>query len=170
MVYAAGRNSSSFAIGQTSPAHISSVGQVIIASLPEKRWPDFLAGPTPVDARSLSAEDVFRELRNVRKRGVAWNKTHDDFWSVATKLELKSQVMLTGCSILVKPEDCGPGKEALYEAQIKRLGKLLSDAAWPRLAASINKGSNLHRNCDMLSEHEHPCADYRKTAAVVADS
>jgi len=37
-------------------------------------------------------------------------------------------------------------------------------------AASINKGSNLHRNCDMLSEHEHPCADYRKTAAVVADS
>jgi len=37
-------------------------------------------------------------------------------------------------------------------------------------AASINKGSNLHRSCDMLSEHEHPCADYRKTAAVVADS
>ena len=37
-------------------------------------------------------------------------------------------------------------------------------------AASINKGSNLHRSCDMLSEHELPCADYRKTAAVVADS
>jgi len=122
VIAAAGRNASSLALGQTSEARISSIGRAIIAQMPEGAWADFLPGQhqtKPVET------EFFRELRGIRKTGVAWNRTNADYWSVGTRLDMPSKSTHIGCAILVPPEDCGVGIDEMLEQQVRRLSRLL---------------------------------------------
>lgn len=122
VIAAAGRSASSLAVGQTSEARNSSIGKAIIAHMPEESWADFL----PVEEQiGPKKDEFFSELRRTRKTGVAWNRTKQDYWSVGTRLLMPSQTMHTGCALLVKPEDCGPGQDAVLENHVKRLSRLL---------------------------------------------
>jgi DNA-binding IclR family transcriptional regulator len=122
VIATAGRNASSLALGQTSEACVSSIGKAIIAQMPENTWADFL----PAQNRTSPMKtDFVRELRGIRKTGVAWNRTNADFWSVGTRLEMPSKSTYVGCAILVAPEDCGVGINESLEQHVKRLSKLL---------------------------------------------
>lgn len=122
VIAAAGRNASSLALGQTSEARISSIGKSIIAQMPEDTWSDFLPAH---DQTSPIRTDFIRELKGVRKTGVAWNRTNADYWSVGTRLDMPSKSTHIGCAILVAPEDCGVGINESLEHHVRRLSRLL---------------------------------------------
>lgn len=122
VIAAAGRNASSLALGQTSEARISSIGKAIIAHMPESTWTEFLPEPNRTGQVKI---DFVRELRGIRKTGVAWNRTNADYWSIGTRLEMPSKSTHIGCAVLVAPGDCNVGKDESLEHHVKRLSKLL---------------------------------------------
>jgi hypothetical protein len=94
--------------------------------MPPERWHDFLP---PKRGDHDGQEGVLRELHDVRKRGTAWNRTNEDYWSVASPLRLGSQVLPVGCAMLVRPDECEVGKVEVHELHVKKLAVLLSSVS-----------------------------------------
>lgn len=76
VICAAGEEGNTSRLGMHSPAHASSAGKILIAQQPRSRWMQYAPLPdeTPLTRfTNLSPRKFIEEIKNVRKRGLAWN-------------------------------------------------------------------------------------------------
>jgi IclR family pca regulon transcriptional regulator len=96
----------SITVGTRFPAHLTSVGRVILAALPDAEIEDRLARADlrPHTARTLTSEDALRaELRRVRRQGYALvdQELEDGLRSVAAPVRDRDGAVLAGVNIAV---------------------------------------------------------------------
>jgi IclR family pca regulon transcriptional regulator len=96
----------SITVGTRFPAHLTSVGRVILAALPDAEIEDRLARADlrPHTARTLTSADALRaELRRVRRQGYALvdQELEDGLRSVAAPVRDRDGAVLAGVNIAV---------------------------------------------------------------------
>ena len=143
VISAAGLLGDTSALGSEAPVYASSVGKILVASLPPEEWPAY--APNAQDFQgtpqtNLDPEHFYEELRVAKKAGVAWNISE---WiggsvSVAAAVKELSPEPRLAVAIVLPVKNFSPQDSPQMARQIKHVAQKISAILRLRTEEPVN--------------------------------